>query len=295
MFSVACKIQKRHYVPNGIEPYTNGVSVDHSDVHGRESVTGDSVVRYVANSSVRTDVLLAVSDRALDTDGLIERVDASESAVYNALTALERGELIVSADHGWTPTGSGRLVATALADQRALGTLLEDEYWQRHDVSPLPHRYRTTIGALAGCRVARTSDTDPYSLVRELSAIVESSETPDIVSPIYQPEYARSMPDSPGARLVLDRSVIEEVLRGPEDVEVRDFEETSVRVMDVALSLCITESDLILSLPKLDGSYDARASVVADHESAIEWGGELFEQFWRRATPIDDVFDLDHL
>ncbi|MFB6140571.1 MAG: hypothetical protein ABEJ26_09080 [Halosimplex sp.] len=48
-------------------------------------MSSSSLVGYVLSSSVRTDVLLSVTEGSRPMDALIDGVDASESAVYNAV------------------------------------------------------------------------------------------------------------------------------------------------------------------------------------------------------------------
>ncbi|MFC7195284.1 hypothetical protein ACFQL4_12455 [Halosimplex aquaticum] len=98
----------------------------------------DKIVGYVLGSSVRTDVLTAVVGERQPMDELIGSIEASESAVYNAVGDLERRGLVRSLEDGWDATGSGRLVADLLEQQENLCRLLEDDYWRTHDVGALP-------------------------------------------------------------------------------------------------------------------------------------------------------------
>lgn len=250
-----------------------------------------SVFRDVLGSTVRTDVLLAVAGESQTTGGLKERIDASESAVYNALGDLERRGLVRTVDDRWEPTGSGRLVADLLAQQADLSRLLADDYWERHDVGVLPRQFRLRLTALADADVFRAPDTDPHAVVREVCDRVEAdSPDVDIVSPIYQAEYEAVMPDHEDARLLLDTTVVEDALERVDDLdEAREFDRTQVRILDVSVGLGVTENHLMLSLPTIDGQYDSRTEVFATDERAIAWGRDLFEYYWERGTP-DETF-----
>lgn len=247
----------------------------------------ESVVGYVLSSSVRTDVLLAVRADRLSIDELIDSVDASESAVYNAVSDLERKGLVRSLDDGWEATGSGQLVADLLEQQENLCRLLADEYWQTHDVSSLPRRFRLRLTELADAEVFHASDTDPHATVREVCDRVERAGTAiDIVTPIYQAEYEAVMPDAPGARLVVDTAVTVEALERLESLDdARTWEETEVRVLDVDVGIGVTENEMMLSLPTIDGQYDSRTEVIAEDDRARAWGEDLFEYYWDRAIP----------
>jgi predicted transcriptional regulator len=258
-------------------------------------MTRDTPIAFVTSSSVRTDVLLCIAEVQSPTDSLLDRVDASESAVYNALTALERRSLVVDGDDGWRANGKGRLVAEMLSTQRSLNSVLGSAYWETHDTSPIPPSLAVRMGELSDCEVIRADDADPYEVVREVTTRLGGSDDVDIVSPIYQPDYVEMMPDSGSARLVLHPSVLETALESSEDTVVREFEATPVRVHEVPFSLGVTESCLVLSLPTLDGAYDPQSSVVDESTSGIEWGRDLFEHFWTEARPVEEVlhrFDI---
>jgi len=256
-------------------------------------VTGKSVFRDVLGSSVRTDVLVSVAAVPSETEGLIETIDASESAVYNAVGDLERQGLLRTVEGRHEATGSGQLVADLLEQQANLCRLLDDDYWETHDVGALPRRFRLRLTELADADVYRAPDTDPHAGVREVSERVEgASERVDIVTPIYQAEYETVMPDSVGARLVIDTTVLRESLeRAGSMEEARTFEDTEVRLLDVDVGVGVTEDHLMLSLPTIDGQYDSRTEVLATDERALAWGRDLYEYYWERATPSGEFLD----
>jgi len=258
-------------------------------------MTDERLVGFVLNSSVRTDVLQAVVGDTLTTEELITRVDASESAVYNAVRDLERRGLVRSIDDGWDATGSGQLVADLLEQQGNLCRLLSDDYWRTHDVSALPRRFRIRLTELADAEVHRGSDTDPHAVVREVVDRVEAgSPDVDIVSPIYQAEYESVMPDSDRARLLLDTTVVEEALTGVEDMETAQrFEDTEIRILDVDVGVAVTPEHVMLSLPTIDGQYDSRTEVIATDDRALAWGRDLFEHYWDRGIS-DEEFLVEY-
>jgi len=283
--------QKNEVVPMHMESDNGGkYKQSPSTDPGGPRVNTESVVGYVLSSSVRTDVLLAVRADRLPMDALIDSVDASESAVYNAVGDLERKGLVRSLEDGWDATGSGQLVSDLLEQQENLCRLLADDYWQGHDVSSLPRRFRLRLTELADAEVFHASDTDPHAIVREVCERVERAGTAvDIVTPIYQAEYEAVMPDSSDARLVVDTTVALEALdrlESPEDA--REWEETDVRVLDVNVGVAVTENEMMLSIPTIDGQYDSRTEVFAEDERAMAWGQDLFEYYWDRAVPNEE-------
>lgn len=258
---------------------------------GDSPVSTESIVGYVMSSSVRSDVLTAVVAEARTIDALIGSIDASESAVYSAAGDLERRGLVRKVDDVWDATGSGQLVSDLLEQQGNLCQLLADDYWRNHDVSALPRRFRLRLTELAEAEVFRASDTDPHAVVREVCDRVErSGSNVDIVTPIYQAEYEDVMPDASDARLVVDTTVAHEALDRVDSLdEVSQWEQTSVRVLDIDVGVGVTENEVMLSLPTIDGQYDSRTEVFATDERAIAWGRDLYEYYWNRATPNEQI------
>ena len=248
-----------------------------------------SVFRDVLGSSVRTDVLVSIAGAPCDTDGLIESIDASESAIYNAVGDLERRGLLRESGGRHEVTGSGQLVADLLEQQENLCRLLGDGYWRDHDVGALPRRFRLRLTELAGAEVFRAPDTDPHAVVREVVDRIEAAESRvDIVTPIYQAEYEAVMPDSADARLIIDTRVLEESLERAGSIEeAREFEHTGIRMLDIDVGVGVTNDHLMLSLPTTDEQYDSRTEVLATDERALAWGRDLYEYYWERATPVE--------
>ena len=51
--------------------------------------------------------------------------------------------------------------------------------------------------------------------------------------------------------------------------------------------MAVSDDALLLSLPKLDGSYDPHTEVVAETDAAVDWGKRLFEWVWERAADTE--------
>ena len=253
----------------------------------------ESVIQYVRTSSVRTDIVGSLCPGAESTSELLSAVDASESAIYDALSNLEGRGLVASMDDGWRLTGTGRLVADTIHHQRRLEDHLaaDPEYWQRHDTAVLPQSFRCRLAELGGYTVVRGTQTDINRPVREVVSRVESVPNCDVVSPVYHPEYEAAMPDNADSRLIVSCAVIDEML-GSESVSVDTarYEETAVRVTPVPYALAVADDWMILTLPELDGTWPS-AKIVSETDGAISWATDLFARLWADATPIETYLD----
>jgi len=241
-------------------------------------------VEYVRSSTVRAAVLDAVRDTPRGTTRLVADLDASESAVYEAVNALADRGLLVEGGEGWRATGTGVLVSGCLDRERRLHRAIaaDEAYWERHDPTAIPERYRC-FEVFADAEVLRASDADPHRVTRAIADRIDGADRMRVLASIYHPEFADALTACPDARLVLDRTVVSEVGDDSGDGDPG----LPVRIGEVPFSLTVTEDSALLSLPLFDGGYDGQSELVSESEAAVEWGHALFESYWDDATPVD--------
>lgn len=250
---------------------------------------GGDPVQAVLSSSVRADVLLAVAEGTRTTNDLLAALSASSSAVYNAIGRLEELALLDAGQDGWRVTGTGRLVADHVGQKQRLSSLLAEsgDYFAAHDASVLPVEHRLRMSDLAGGWVLEATDTEPQLVVREISERLEEASRAWSVTPIYVESYVETTPVEAESRLILAPDVLETILETSEDAEDDDGRDgPAVRLADTDFAMTVTEETLLLSLPTLDGQYDAQTEFVADHPRALRWGERLFETVWASAEPV---------
>jgi len=252
-------------------------------------VSGRETVQFVVASSVRSGVLAFLDESPASTDDVLEATEASTSAVYNALRDLESHGLVTASDsHSWELTGGGQLVADMVCQRERCEQLLcdIDEYLEGHDTSVLPRASRLRFGELEGSEVVNATDTEPHKAVEEVTGRIDESDSVRAISPIYVESYATAIPDVPESKLVVDEQV---AIWAQETDDVADarYDHLEIRVADVDFALSVTDTKLLLSLPTLDGGYDAQSEVIAEHDRAREWGQDLFERYWERAVPVE--------
>ncbi|MDX1746214.1 MAG: transcriptional regulator FilR1 domain-containing protein, partial [Halobacteriales archaeon] len=255
------------------------------------------LVEFVSGSVVRTTVLETIEDAPQKTQVLLDRVDASESAVYDALSALEREGIVHRVEpRVWAPTGIGDAVLSVISVRNNTEALIgaDPAYWESHDVGTLPDPFRVRIHELAGAEVVRATETDPHRVVRLVAEAIETASELLLVAPVYHERYETALsavgPDIE-PRLVVDATTAEDRLSGELADDPPDAEGIAARITDINLAMAVTDEALYLSLPTMTGDYDARAEVVADTAQGRRWGTELFDHYWERATPAETFFD----
>ncbi|ADQ68130.1 transcriptional regulator [Halogeometricum borinquense DSM 11551] len=253
-----------------------------------------SIIGYVTSSATRQAVVLALASEPKTTRELCTKLNASESGIYGATNNLrDNGVLEGTEDEHFRLTGLGIVVADAIKRRQQFESVLQSDpdYWRTHDVYALPDAFRARLAELDGGSVFRVSETDPSGAIRLIHENLRESERVAIAAPVYFPDLGKTLrevcDDRPGRLLVTDAVVTE--IRRHADGRVPVPANLNIRVTDISFGLAVANGITFLSLPQLDGTYDPRTELIADSEAAAAFGDDLFEWFWRDATPIDDV------
>lgn len=256
-------------------------------------------IGFVLGSRARQEVLarLAVGDGT--GREVVTTCDASESAVYDALSRLaERGYVAEGDDGAWSLTGTGRIVADAIERCERLDDVLDGdaEYWATHDPTGLPERFRRSIDRLECCEVIRSPDTDPYRAARRVARAIRAASDVAIVAPVYSERHATALleSDAERRRLVMTPRMVDRLVADQPTGPDADLDALSIRVQSAAVSVTVTDRRLLLSLPESDGSFDATAELLAESDAAIAWGRDLFEHYWERGIPIGRWLASEH-
>lgn len=254
-------------------------------------VPGTNTFEYVYGSKARREALLALAASSRSRRAVVESCAASESSVYDALNKLaERGLVHQRGDAEWTPTGAGRVVADAIQQCGAIDEVLgaDDEYWQHHDVSVVPERFRRSIGSLRGYEIVRSPNTDPYRANRTVAEAITAADSVAIMTPIYHDRFASALASSDATekRLLMTPAMIEGIAESDPDPPRDGIEDVATRIGEFDLALTVTDDSILLSLPSMDGTYDPETELVARGETAVDWGRRLFDWYWREATDV---------
>jgi predicted transcriptional regulator len=249
-----------------------------------------SAHQFVGSSSVRTKIVTQLSTGPVPTDGLIDALDVSESAVYNALSELDDRGLVREASDGWELTGHGQLVAVSVSRWRSIEELVQTdpEYWETYRINTLPREFQR-----------RLHEITPYEIVRGVrpkvnrnhEVIAERMQTVDscrLISPIYLPEHDPFIPNSPETKMLLTRAVIDGVIANEDRDIFETNSRTQIRLLPAEFGLNVGESYMCLVLPNLEDPRKKAPTLVSEADSAIQWGEELFASLWADAEPVEE-------
>jgi predicted transcriptional regulator len=246
---------------------------------------------FVVGSAVRRGVLATLAAEPATRQTVLDDVSSSKSSVYDALNKLDEHGLVYQRDDDtWATTAAGQVLSDAITRCEQTESVLSQggDYWAHHDASGVPERFRAELFALADHEVIRSPDADPYRAARRVADEIAAAENVSVVAPVYHDRYADAMNSSPESdrRLVVTPDLVRREMDS-DSGEREGADHVESRVYDTTFAMAVSSDTLLLSLPKLDGTYDAHTEAVAETEAAVDWGHRLFEYVWERATDVD--------
>jgi len=245
---------------------------------------------FVIASAVRTGIVTQLAERAAPIDELLAEVDASDSAVYDAVSTLADRGIVTEKSEGWDLSAHGQLVADAIDQWQSTGAFLSADpaYWKNHDASGIPQPFRRRLPEIGAYEIARS---DESQITRHHQVALRRMRDADhclIISPFFSAEYQDAVPDSAETRLLINRSAVEtraqRITDGLDAGKVLDHAE--LRLTQSTCSYAVGEDFLVLNLPTQSGE-PTNATVVSETESAVRWGTDLFESMWAESDPIE--------
>jgi len=250
-----------------------------------------SVCQFVTASSIREDIVRVLSKQQQPTPKLIDKLDACRSGVYKELSNLKQQGALTETEEGWRLTACGQLVTDTIERRQATEAFLgrDMEYWQQHDIDLLPERFRRRLPEIGEYEIVRGGLPAVNEHVTELLTRMDAADSCDVLTPIFVQGLGEAIPDSPDSRVLVTSEVHDRLIETGTP-GLSPFSEAKVRVAPSDIGVSCTDDSLCLVFPgRTEGEWTA--TLVAETESAIEWGTDLFESLWAEAEPIDDDDD----
>lgn len=254
----------------------------------------NSACQYVTSSSVRVDTVLLLSEQRTETSELIDRLDASSSAVYGVLSDLDQRGVIHEVEDGWALTGSGRVIADTVAHRQSTEAFLayDPDYWQDRRTDVLPERFRLRLPEIGDYEIVRLEGPDVNKLENEVIDRINAVDSCRVALPIYKRTYEAAL-NGPETQVLLTPDVIDTLVEKAEagQREAVMLEPTpQVRVATVEFGVTWTANSICLRLPP-QTTARTTSMLVSDTETALQWGRDLFEALWLAAQPLAEYLD----
>ncbi|MDS0283259.1 helix-turn-helix transcriptional regulator [Haloarcula onubensis] len=265
---------------------------------------------FVLTSSVRTEIVLQVSERTTPTDALLSEIDASDSAVYDALSTLRDRGLLTEVEDGWELTAHGHLVADSVSEWLASEEFRarDPAFWKNHQIDVIPTAFRRRLPEVGEYDIVRDVPQEPNRCEDVAISILESADHCDLTTPYYSRRHQAAIPRHPETRLLVTREAIDVSLQRYRDGhrdELNNLDPATLRLTDCQFASVVTDDKLKFELPPLneggterhDGTgapYQSEhgsvagstALFVSETESAVQWGRDLFEALWADSDPF---------
>ena len=266
---------------------------------------------FVLTSSVRTQIVLRVSERTTPTDALLSGIDASDSAVYDALSTLRGRGLLTEVEAGWECTAHGHLVADSVSEWLSAEEFraTDPAFWKTHQIDVIPEEFRRRLPEVGEYDIVRDVPEEPNRCEDAAISMLESAEHCDLTTPYYSRRHQAAIPRHPETRLLVTREAIDVSLERYRDghrEDLNDMHPATLRLTECQFASVVTDDRLKFELPPLNESATDRhegggpprqsergsvagstALFVSGTESAVQWGRDLFEALWADSDPLD--------
>ncbi|MFW6321665.1 MAG: helix-turn-helix transcriptional regulator [Halohasta sp.] len=270
---------------------------------------------FVITSAVRTAIVRRLAETTASTDVLLSETDASDSAVYDALSTLRDRGLITESDRGWELTAHGALVADSVsAWQSAEAFLARDPaFWKTHRIDVIPPAFRRRLLEIGDYEIIRDGPQDPNKSEDIAISMLESADYCELTTPYYSRRHEAAIPTHPETRLLVTREAIDVSLQRYADghrEELAAVEPSRIRLTDCQFASVVTDDRLKFELPTLSEASttrhtedtatdpasggavtDTSAIFVSETDAAVEFGRDLFAELWAESDPLEPYME----
>ncbi|MFC6719206.1 helix-turn-helix transcriptional regulator [Natrialbaceae archaeon GCM10025810] len=252
-------------------------------------------IEFLALSANRVAVLDALRGGTHTRVDLEAETGASQPTLGRILRDFgERNWTERTAD-GYALTATGRLIADGITDLRAI---VETELKLRDVVEWLPADALTfDLLALRDATITVPTRTRPSAPLRRSTGLIGRAGRVRIVSHTFNERsleaVRRRTVEGDGAQsfeAAFSREAIDALA---EDDDLRDrlvavleSDAAEIRVCDDAVPFAVTITEDVVQLLLRDDDGVLQAALESDDEGVRSWAREVFDRYWRDATPL---------
>jgi len=265
---------------------------------------------FVFTSSVRTDIVCRVSEATTPTNTLLSEIDASDSAVYDALSTLRNRGLLTECEGDWKLTAHGHLVAESVAAWQSSEDFLarDPAFWKNHEIDVIPAPFRSRLPEIGEYDIIRDTPQEPNRCMDVAIGMLEAADSCDITTPYYSKRHQEAIPTDPETRLLVTREVLDVSLQRYRDghrEDLNNLDPATLRLTDCQFASVVTDDKLKFELPTVSGTTanrhdgteptapseggsvaDTTALFISETEEAVQFGRDLFESLWADSGPV---------
>lgn len=268
---------------------------------------------FVITSSVRTAIVCRVDESPTPTDELLSEIDASDSAVYDALSTLRNRGLLTEASEGWELTAHGSIVADSVSAWQSAEDFLatDPEFWKNHQLEVIPPAFRRRLPEIGEYEIIRDTPQDPNKSEDVAISMLKAADSCELTTPYYSRRHQEAIPTHPETRLLVTREAIDVSLQryaAGHREELTTLDPTNIRLTECAFASVVTDEQLKFELPRLSeasttnhatapsagGSVtDTSAIFVSETDAAVQFGRDLFKALWVDSEPMGPYIERE--
>jgi len=268
---------------------------------------------FVITSSVRTEIVLCVAEHPMPTETLLAEIDASGSAVYDALSTLRNRGLLTKAAEGWELTAHGGIIADSISAWQSAEAFLETdpEFWKHHQLDVIPPAFRRRLPEIGDYEIIRDTPMDPNRSEDVAISMLDAADSCELTTPYYSRRHQAAIPTHSETRLLVTREALDVSLQRYADghrEELTPLAPENIRLTDCAFASVVTDEALKFELPKLSEESaahhptappeggavtDTSAIFVSETDAAVEFGRDLFAALWADSEPMGPYLDRE--
>ena len=227
---------------------------------------------------------------------LSQKLELHQSSVSHALKRMMEDELVIKKGRGYCLSNVGIIQrSTQEWMGKTLGCLKNHRsFILGHDLSGIPRGFQVTLGVVSEGRDIIENDPALPTRTQEIVApLLSGARRIQVASSALIPEHqlaaVQAVRSGGLLQTVTTKKVIQELRRrnfALGDEALRSRIELYCH-NSINLHLIVTETHLILALPRLDESYDLENIIINTSPEAVVWGRMLFYYFLSSGEKVD--------
>lgn len=241
----------------------------------------------------RATLLRAINEECSTTTDLVGSLDVSRSTVDRGVRELREATLIERTDEGYRTTIAGRL---ALSEHVRFTDRIDAIESDEDVFSELPMDAELDVSLIDGCRVCRSTQSDPERPDDRLAELVSGADRIHGFTPIttvrgVESHHEQAVEHDADIELVVPPSVVTRLLSVYSDQLEESLSTGSVQLRQTNSEFeygCLLieqgESEQAVVLACADD--ELRGLIRNDRPEAVEWAITTFERYKARSKPL---------
>ncbi len=262
-----------------------------------ERASSASRARFSATYSLKARVMESLDqEKPATTKVLSTRLALHQSSVSHALKELMEEDLVTKKGKGYRLSNVGLIQKNTVAWMERTLKCLKDhrDFILSHDLSGIPPGFQVTMAAVCdGREIIEKDPAIPSQIQGIVGPLLSHARHFQMASSTLVPEQqmaaAQAVSKGGSLQTVTTARIIQELRLKSyalKDKSLHSRIELYSR-SEINLHLVVTETHLILALPRLDKTYDLENIIISKDPQALEWGRLLFLYFQSSAEKVD--------